>query len=375
MSAGSFRNSAICSQINKLGLGNKKITIDLLTTFPNRYKSYTKKVKRFEKNQNINLTRFKTYNHKSGFIDQSIAFIIYAFSVLFFIRGKKYDLVFASSSRIMTAFLGAYISKKKKIKLILDIRDIFLDTMENIFFGFKKTFFSFIINKLENFTIAQASSINLVSEGFKEYFSKKYPQKEYLFYTNGIDHIFTKNKFEHKIKDKNFLLYAGNIGIGQGLERIIPKLAIQFNENWEIIIIGDGSTKTLLTKKINEFNIKNVIIKDPMPQKSLLKYYNKADVLFIHLNKFKAFEKVLPSKIFEYAATGKPILAGVSGFSRNFINHEIENSETFNPCDENSAINSLNKLKLNQTNRSEFIKKYNMKTISKNFANKIISSI
>jgi len=31
-----------------------------------------------------------------------------------------------------------------------------------------------------------------------------------------------------------------------------------------------------------------------------------ADVLFLHLNAYKAFEKVLPSKIFEYAATGRP---------------------------------------------------------------------
>ena len=47
-------------------------------------------------------------------------------------------------------------------------------------------------------------------------------------------------------------------------------------------------------------------------------------ILFIHLNAYPAFEKVLPSKIFEYAATGKPILAGVSGYSADFIRNNLK---------------------------------------------------
>ena len=46
------------------------------------------------------------------------------------------------------------------------------------------------------------------------------------------------------------------------------------------------------------------------------------DVLFLHLNDYSAFRKVIPSKIFEYAATGKPIVAGVSGYAAEFLRHE-----------------------------------------------------
>ena len=54
-----------------------------------------------------------------------------------------------------------------------------------------------------------------------------------------------------------------------------------------------------------------------MPQHELLNYYNQANILFLHLNSIKAFEKVLPSKIFEYAASNKPILAGVEDLLKN----------------------------------------------------------
>ena len=46
-----------------------------------------------------------------------------------------------------------------------------------------------IINNIEKFTINAASHVNLVSEGFRDYFDKKYPLKSFTYYTNGIDEI------------------------------------------------------------------------------------------------------------------------------------------------------------------------------------------
>ena len=63
-------------------------------------------------------------------------------------------------------------------------------------------------------------------------------------------------------------------------------------------------------EKITGFN--NIRLLPPIERQQLIKEYQNADVLFLHLNDYPAFEKVLPSKIFEYAALGKPILAGVT---------------------------------------------------------------
>jgi len=328
-----------------------------------------------EKLKNITITRFNIPNHQSGFMDQSVAFIFYAFSVFSFVKNKDYDLVVASSSRMMTAFLGALISNKKKIKLFLDIRDIFLDTIEDIFSGIKKIIFLFIIRLIENYTINKASIINLVSIGFKNYFKKRYPSKKLLFCTNGIDPIFLKYSFTKTSNNKNILLYAGNIGLGQGLDKIIPEIAKELKNDWDFVIIGDGGRKKDLISKLKLRSLKNVFIINPVKQKSLLDYYNRADVLFLHLNDFKAFEKVLPSKIFEYAATEKPILAGVSGYAKIFIEKEIFNAQIFTPCDSKSAIEALKNLKLDQIDRTSFKKKFNRKATSHNLAKEIIQLI
>lgn len=59
-----------------------------------------------------------------------------------------------------------------------------------------------------------------------------------------------------------------------------------------------------------------------MKREDLLRVYRHADVLFLHLNNLKAFRRVLPSKIFEYAATNKPIWGGLSGYAGRFAKNE-----------------------------------------------------
>lgn len=104
----------------------------------------------------------------------------------------------------------------------------------------------------------------------------------------------------------------------------------------------------------------------------MIEVYLSADILFLHLNDYSAFEKVLPSKIFEYAATGKPILAGVSGYAAEFIKSEVSNAEVFYPGDHKGAVEALNKLEFAHTDRSAFIGKYTRANIMKDMSNSIV---
>ncbi len=52
----------------------------------------------------------------------------------------------------------------------------------------------------------------------------------------------------------------------------------------------------------------------------------------------------MPSKIFEYAATGKPILAGVKGYPAEFLKNNVKGVEIFNPNDVNKMKIGLYKL-------------------------------
>jgi glycosyltransferase involved in cell wall biosynthesis len=375
--AGSFRNSPLAVELAKQAK-HKDVFIDVYTTIPNRYSSFDIEAPEYEEIDNLRIHRILLPPHKSGMIDQILSFWKYYNEVLTLNKGKKVDFVFASSSRLFTAFLGYRIAKKSHTPLYLDIRDIFVDTMNDVFKSkFLKILLLPVLKLIESKTFNYAKHINLISGGFKEYF-KKYNQSSFTFYSNGIDDEFIqeKNNNSNQINDsrKKVIVYAGNIGEGQGLDKIIPQAAKLLGNKFQFLIIGDGGTKNLLQSAIEKMEIHNAVLKNPISRKELQNEYKNADYLFLHLNDYPAFRKVLPSKIFELATFNKPILAGVSGFSAQFIKNEINNSFVFNPCDFNSLVNYLlNSEASSNIERSDFIEKFKRSQINENLASSILN--
>ena len=376
--AGSFRNSSLAIELSRQAK-LKNTIIDLYTTSPNRYITFKENAPEYEEFDNLRVHRIKLPSHKSGMIDQVLSFSKFYWEVRKMNSSKKADLVFASSSRLFTAFLGYKIAKKSKAPLFLDIRDIFVDTMSDILKPsvFKPIIISFL-KHIENKTFNYANHINLISEGFKEYFSK-FKNKSFSFFSNGIDNEFLKNDNSlNQIKNGNtkLIIYAGNIGEGQGLDKIVPQAAKKLGNNFTFLIYGDGGAKNKLQKEIDNLKVENVILKDPVSRFELKSIYNTADYLFLHLNDYSAFKKVLPSKIFELATYPKTIIAGVSGYSAGFIKKEVPNSYVFNPCDIRSLVGFLENDKTSSNfDRERFKTKFSRSTINKQLSANIINYI
>ncbi len=376
LSAGSFRNTPLFKEL--LSQLNDDDFIHVITTQPNRYNTFKSKADSIEIGSNYKINRIEVPLHNSGLFDQAKSFFVFYRKALKFARVNNYDLVYASSSRLFTAFLGRRIASKQKILLYLDIRDIFVDTLSDIFKNRK--YFQIpavlFLRLIEKYTFSQANHINLVSEGFKEYFHM-YPKPDYTFFTNGIDDEFlnTKQASSKVQSDIKIIVYAGNIGSGQGLEKIIPHAAKLLGNKYLFKIIGDGGTKCLLKNKVEELGLTNVEIISPVPRNKLVDYYTEADFLFLHLNNLEAFKKVLPSKIFEYATFNKPIIAGVSGYAYKFIQENISNYILFYPANVNDFVVKLQEFRYDIIDSKEFVTKFSRKNIMKEMARSILSTI
>lgn len=372
--AGSFRATALIKQLkNQLPINS---SIDVVTTMPNRYQSFEagNDVAEYEQDENVSVYRIPLPTHKSGMVDQMKAFYRFYKGAKKIVASKEYDLVFATSSRLFTAFLGANISRNKKIPLYLDIRDIFVDTLSDVLS--KKVSFLLVpfLKQVENYTFNRSSKINLVSAGFSEYFKNRF-NKQYSFFSNGIDDEFIKPIVDkastHEIK---IVLYAGNIGEGQGLHKIIPELAKASVGQFKFVIIGDGGKAAELKANVKLSGVSNVEFLPPVNRTQLIEHYQAADVLFMHLNDYDAFEKVLPSKIFEYGALGKPILAGVSGFAAQFVNNNVSNANVFYPCDSVSGYKALTSLEIKDSPREDFVATFKRTNIMSDMAQSIIET-
>ncbi len=366
LSAGSFRATALVKALKKKLPKNSHI--DVVTTSPNRYGTFSVNASEIEDTSGLHVRRITLPTHKNGMIDQSKAFLSYWRQVIRYVESRDYDLVLGTSSRLMTAILAARVAKNKNAILYLDIRDIFVDTIKDVLPKILALVVKPVFSRLEAWAIQRANKVNLVSEGFSDYFKMRYPCQRYSFFTNGIDAEFLETPMNFSLNGMEksgrlTVLYAGNLGAGQGLESILPGIAKEMRGRAVFRVIGDGGRKDALGSELALAEIDNVVLLSPMKRDKLVEEYRNADVLFLHLNDYDAFKKVLPSKIFEYAATGKPVWAGVAGFAAKFIEREVSNASVFAPGDVAGAIRAFEKLALHQVTRSDFLEKFSRATI------------
>ena len=170
---------------------------------------------------------------------------------------------------------------KSKNPTFPDIRDIFIESEsicsvpQNQFYGSLRCWQS---------TISSAHWINLVSPGFAPYFESRFSGRRFHYFTNGIDEEFVDVHREMGLIPKTDgplrIVYAGNIGEGQGLDYIIPQMAQEGQGSLEFVVVGDGARKLHLKAEITRLNLKNICIKPPVSRHELLEIYRGADICF-----------------------------------------------------------------------------------------------
>lgn len=374
LSAGSFRTASLVKALVEEGGGDLKI--DVITTMPNRYSAIaSEQAPEREVQGRTTITRIALPPPGSSRLNQMKRFIGFSRAAVRLAKDQKYDLVFATSSRLMSAVLATYIARRAETSLYIDIRDIFVETMLTLSKGKPSGQLLKAFGLLEYWAVTSADAMNVVSGGFVPYFQARYGKDlELDVFTNGIDEAFLADFSPQKPKTDQVLdiVYAGNIGDGQGLDLILPELGARMVGRARFRVVGDGGRVDALRSALQSKGVSNVILSPPVPRAKIIDIYRDADILFLHLNDIAAFERVIPSKLFEYAATGKPILAGVSGFSAKFIAEEISNAALFNPCDVEGALKAFERLRLGTTKREAFVAKYDRTAIMSRMAKRLL---
>lgn len=372
LSACAFRSSAL---VETLAKQHPNVQIDVITTYPSRYSSYKPQIKGAFQLPNVNITRISVPNLNAGFKGEMVSVGYYYRRVLKLIKGHKYDVVYGTSAKLATAALARLVAKRTSAKAYLDIRDLFVDNIQDMFNPTLARILMPFFKRLEHFALNDVDKLNVVSAGFDSHIQHYVQPSQLTHYTNGVDGAFqlvskpnTKVLKGQSIK----LLYAGNVGRAQSLEKIIPKLARKLGKRVEITILGDGRKNNQLINKLQQLSLSNVTVHPPVPREELMGFYQSADMLFLHLDGCECLSKVIPSKLFEYAATGLPMLCGASGYTKEFIESNIENAAVFAPNNVEDCISKLNSLDLSVYSRKDFCSSYARTQIMSEMAKDIV---
>ncbi|HFU74906.1 MAG TPA: glycosyltransferase WbuB [Arcobacter sp.] len=267
-----------------------------------------------------------------------------AFNELFYIRklvkiSKKidYDLIMVTSPYMFMIPIVGFTLRGPKI---LDIRDLVWEYLDdrNIIKRMIKNTLKFImlqgIRRFDHITVTNDYEATLLRDG--------YSVKNIDILFNGIE----KSRFDQLIKiglkeDTYFTVtYVGNIGLAQNLQTIID--AAKRLPEVKFLLIGDGIELQDLKDYAERHQINNVNFAGKVAWHMLQGYYEKTSVLYAQLD--EKYISAVPSKLYEYASIGLPIIYGGIGQAVKFV-EKLENSIVVTPGDVEDLVDAIKEIK------------------------------
>lgn len=116
------------------------------------------------------------------------------------------------------------------------------------------------------------------------------------------------------------LMFAGNLGMVQGLETIIEAAAlVPASVPAHFVFVGDGADRPRLEQLVHERRLGNVQFVGRHPAAEMPDFLRAADGLLVHLRPSGIAEHAIPTKILSYLAAGRPIVCAAGGASADLV--------------------------------------------------------
>lgn len=325
------------------------IDVTVITCAPNFpqgkvYEGYRNKLWQREEMDGIKVIRVWSYiSANSGFSRRILDYVSFAISSFFASLFVKTDLIVATSPQFFTAVGGYLAGLFKRKPWVMEVRDLWPESIRAVGAAKGREKWLDRLEKLELFLYRKAAGVVVVTDAFRKNISDRgIPAEKIKVVKNGV----LSEKYLPRPKDENLLNelglnrkfvvgYLGTHGMAHKLDFILDCVS-DAHPDVHFLFVGGGAEKAKLEERVNQAAYENVTMLAPVLKPEIPRYLSITDLALVPLRKSDTFKTVIPSKIFENAAMGKPILLGVEGESKAIIEQygaglcfEPENKQDF----------------------------------------------
>lgn len=234
------------------------------------------------------------------------------------------DVIWASSPPLFVGLSGAALARIFRSPLVVDIRDIWPASAVGAgqlsadgpayWFG----------AKMEQYVYDRASHITCVARPMQEYIGERTRTPVTVVYNGTRASDIVEADSDDGLENGRTLLYAGNLGRAQQLDLLIRAWARARDKDtarsWAVKFLGTGALEKDLRELAANLGVSNSIaFSKPVSRQEAIRQMSGAAALCVSLRADKAFERTIPSKVFDCMAVGKPVLAGVAGEARTIL--------------------------------------------------------
>ncbi len=309
--------------------------VTVLTTAPNfpagkLYEGYENKW--FDRSEwdGIEILRVKTFiSANRGFALRTLDFLSFMTTGFFAgIMQEPPDVVVATSPQFFAAVGGWAIASAKRRPFVFELGDLWPASIRAV--GAMKTEILLdAVEKLELFMYRKSAAVVALTPSFKKDLVRRGIEEDKIAVViNGVD----LPRYSPRPKDKELAVkwgvgnkfvvgYIGTHGMAHGLGNVLDAAKLlRDRKDIAIMLVGDGAERNALEARVKKEGLTNLVMVPRQAKKEMPRFWSLCDVALVHLKDNPVFSEVIPSKIFEAMAMGKPmILAAPKGEATGIV--------------------------------------------------------
>ncbi len=243
---------------------------------------------------------------------------------------RDVDIVIATSPQLLVGLVGWLRTKLSKAVFVLEVRDIWPESITASGVSHKHSSLVKILGTIARFLYGGADHVVTVTDSMRGYLIRHNnlipAQVDVIgggvnldLFTNSNDRTMAQR--EWNLCGKFVVSYIGTLGAAHDLRTVLGAAAelLETAPDVAFVFAGEGALKLSLKREANIKQLTNIRFIDRQDIAKVPSLIAATDGCLAVLRNDPLFETVVPTKIFEYMACGKPVLSNIQGETQKLL--------------------------------------------------------
>jgi colanic acid biosynthesis glycosyl transferase WcaI len=242
------------------------------------------------------------------------SFVITSTLRVFFL--PRADVYIVISPPLLLGVSGWLVGIARRAPFVFHVQDLQPDAALRLGM-LQGSWFGRVLYGLESFAYRHATRVSGITRGMLKIFrSKGVPESKLIYFPNAValnhnaESACERGEFRNRhdfAPDEFLAVYAGNLGVKQGLEVLLDAGSLLCNPRIKIVICGDGAQRESLEQRVEELKLPNVRMLPLQAGRDYRCLLVDADICLI-TQRLEAGNSFFPSKLLGLLAESKPVI-------------------------------------------------------------------
>jgi colanic acid biosynthesis glycosyl transferase WcaI len=237
------------------------------------------------------------------------------------LRMPRPDIVVATSPQLLCAVAGHFLAKRFGAPLVMEVRDLWPESLVAVGASRHSSPLVAALERLACQMYRRASHVVTITEAQRAaILADGVPAAQVSVIPNGVDDAFFANGAEPTNGERFIVTYIGTLGMAHNLETLLEAAhLLRDDARVEFRIVGEGARRQALEARAKELQLSNVTFAGERPRGEVPRWIAESHACAVLLRRTDVFLTVVPSKMLEIMAAGRPIILGVQGEARALL--------------------------------------------------------